>query len=179
MSVYGTGDCVLKLRRFSREHDYRRCHLARGARCTVGDRLGCGFACTLGAYLPSTCIRRHAGVPLLRHSIADTASDGILTVSSIGTGSRLCLRARLTLIRLALIRKPWSCGEGVLAPFVVTYTYICFSGGSSISQDTPSTPPECSPTNGVVHAIPRLRYRTYARLLSTRDRSTGELLRTL
>ena len=155
MSVYGTGDGDLKLRSFSREHDYRRCHLAQGARCTVRVRLWCGFACTIGAYTPSTCIRRHAGVSLLRRSVAVIASDGILTVSSIGLGSRLCLRARLTLIRLALIRKPWSCGEGV------------------------SRAPECSPTNGVLDTIPRLRYRTYARLLSTRDRSTGELLRTL
>ena len=83
----------------------------------------CGFACTIGAYTPSTCIRRHAGVSLLRHSIADTASDGILTVSSIGVGSRLSLRARLTLIRLALIRKPWSCGEGVSRP-LCRYLYL-------------------------------------------------------
>ena len=137
MSVYGTGDCVLKLRRFSREHDYRRCHLTRGARCTVRSRLGCGFACTLGAYLPSTCIRRHAGVPLLRHSIADTASDGILTVSSIGTGSRLCLRARLTLIRLALIRKPWSCGEGVSRPLCrYLYLHLLFRRLQHISRYT-------------------------------------------
>ena len=92
-------------------------------RCTVGGRLMCGFACTIGAYTPSTCIRRHAGVSLLRHSIADTASDGILTVSSIGVGSRLSLRARLTLIRLALIRKPWSCGEGVSRP-LCRYLYL-------------------------------------------------------
>ena len=123
MSVYGTGDGDLKLRSFSREHDYRRCHLAQGARCTVRVRLWCGFACTIGAYTPSTCIRRHAGVSLLRRSVAVIASDGILTVSSIGLGSRLCLRARLTLIRLALIRKPWSCGEGVSRP-LCRYLYL-------------------------------------------------------
>ena len=122
MSVYGTGVCGLKLRSFSWEHDYRRCHLATGARCTVRTRLMCGFACTFGAYLPSTCIRRHAGVSLLRRSVAATASDGMLTVSSIGTGSRLCLRARLTLIRLALIRKPWSYGGRVSRP---PCRYLC------------------------------------------------------
>ena len=123
VSVYGTGDGDLKLRSFSREHAYRRCHLAQGARCTVRVRLWCGFACTINAYTPSTCIRRHAGVSLLRRSVAVIASDGILTVSSIGLGSRLCLRARLTLIRLALIRKPWSYGEGVSRP-LCRYLYL-------------------------------------------------------
>ena len=137
MSVYGTGDGDLKLRSFSREHDYRRCHLAQGARCTVRVRLWCGFACTINAYTPSTCIRRHAGVSLLRRSVAATASDGMLTVSSIGTGSRLCLRARLTLIRLALIRKPWSCGEGVSRPLCrYLYLHLLFRSLQHISRYT-------------------------------------------
>ena len=46
---------------------------------------------------------------------------------SIGSARRLTLRARLTLIRLALIRNPWPSGVGVCAPIVVTYAYICFS----------------------------------------------------
>ena len=36
--------------------------------------------------------------------------------------------------------------RGFLAPFIVTYTYICFSVGSSISREIPSLPTECSPT---------------------------------
>ena len=47
-----------------------------------------------------------ATVSLLRHHIALNPSTGILTGSSIGIAIRLYLRARLTLIRLALIRKP-------------------------------------------------------------------------
>ena len=114
--------------------------LPRRARRTVRNRLGCGFACTLGAYLPSTCIRRHAGVSLLRRSVAATASDGMLTVSSIGTGSRLCLRARLTLIRLAWIRKPWSYGEGVSRTlYRYLYLHLLFRT-LSITHVTPSTP---------------------------------------
>ncbi len=66
--------------------------------------------------------RQHAGVSLLRHSIAASRGDGILTVSAIGSASRLCLRTRLTLIRLALIRKPWSYGEGASYPL---YRYLC------------------------------------------------------
>ena len=111
--------------------------LPRRARRTVRNRLGCGFACTLGAYLPSTCIRRHAGVSLLRRSVAVTASDGMLTVSSIGLGSRLCLRARLTLIRLALIRKPWSCGEGVSRPLCrYLYLHLLFRSLQHASRHT-------------------------------------------
>ena len=47
----------------------------------------------------------------------------MLTVSSIACASRLRLRARLTLIRLALIRKPWSSGEGVSRP-LCRYLYL-------------------------------------------------------
>ena len=46
----------------------------------------------------------------------------MLTVSSIGCAVRLLLRSRLTLIRLALIRNPWSCGEGVSRPLC---RYLC------------------------------------------------------
>ena len=67
--------------------------------------------------------RRPAGVSLLRLPIAAETSNGILTVSSIGFGSRLILRSRLTLIRLALIRKPWSFGEGVSRP-LYRYLYL-------------------------------------------------------
>ena len=66
--------------------------------------------------------RQSAGVSLLRLSIAAPGCDGMLTVSSIACASRLRLRARLTLIRLALIRKPWSCGEGVSRPLC---RYLC------------------------------------------------------
>ena len=66
--------------------------------------------------------RQHAGVSLLRRSVAVNRGDGILTVSAIGVASRLSLRTRLTLIRLALIRKPWSYGEGVSRPL---YRYLC------------------------------------------------------
>ena len=67
--------------------------------------------------------RQRAGVSLLRPSVAAGAGDGMLTVSSIGVASRLSLRVRLTLIRLALIRKPWSYGEGVSRP-LCRYLYL-------------------------------------------------------
>ena len=67
--------------------------------------------------------RRPAGVSLLRLPIAAETSNGILTVSSIESALRLSLRSRLTLIRLALIRKPWSFGEGVSRP-LYRYLYL-------------------------------------------------------
>ena len=98
---------------------------------------------------------------------------------SIGSAVRLPLRARLTLIRLALIRNPWPSGVGVCAPIVVTYAYICFSRSSTGTRVPDSTPRECSPTAPALRRDPSLRYRAYARLLSMRPRSTSELLRTL
>ncbi len=51
----------------------------------------------------------------------------MLTVSSIGCALRLCLRSRLTLIRLALIRNPWSCGGEVSRlPYRYLYLHLLF-----------------------------------------------------
>ena len=58
----------------------------------------------------------------------------------IGCPSRVPLRSRLTLVRLALSRKPWVFGEHVFTCFVVTHAYIFFSNRSRMPHDTPSTP---------------------------------------
>lgn len=62
-------------------------------------------------------------VSLLRPRVTYHLSNGILTVSSIGIAFRLILRPRLTLIRLALIRKPESFGEEVSHP-LCRYLYL-------------------------------------------------------
>ena len=67
--------------------------------------------------------RQPAGLSLLRLRIAMYASKGFLTLSSIDLSVRMSLRSRLTLIRLALIRKPWSFGEGVSRP-LYRYLYL-------------------------------------------------------
>ena len=67
--------------------------------------------------------RQTAALSLLRLHITPNGSNGILTVSAIGIAVRLNLRTRLTLIRLALIRKPWSFGEGVSRP-LYRYLYL-------------------------------------------------------
>ena len=53
-----------------------------------------------------TSFRQMAALSLLRLHVTPEGSNGILTVSAIGIAVRLRLRTRLTLIRLALIRKP-------------------------------------------------------------------------
>ena len=58
----------------------------------------------------------------------------------IGFPSRVPLSPRLTLIRLALFRKPWVFGGGVSTPLVVTHAYIFFSGRSRKPRDSPSAP---------------------------------------
>ena len=67
--------------------------------------------------------RQTAALSLLRHHIAPWGSNGILTVSAIGLAVRLNLRTRLTLNRLALFRKPWSCGGGASHP-LYRYLYL-------------------------------------------------------
>ena len=160
VSVYGTGVRDLGLRGFSRELDYRRCHFTR--RLRVLSRLGSarGFACA-PRHLPrfNGLFRQPAGVSLLRHPFAVTAGSGMLTASSIAVASRLRLRSRLTLIRLALIRKPWSYGGRVSRP---PCRYLClhllfhrlqhasgraFSAGGMLPYQSAS------------RRIPRLRYR--------------------
>ena len=161
VSVCGTGLGRLELRRFSRESDYRRCHFARGLRVLSGLGKSGGFACRSHGLPPFNApFRRRAGVSLLRHSVAVRGCDGMFTVSSIGVASRLSLRTRLTLIRLALIRKPWSYGEGVSRP-LCRYLYLhllfrslhtgsalCFRGAGML------------PYRWRNSAIPRLRHRT-------------------
>ena len=71
--------------------------------------------------------RQPAGLSLLRLHVTPSGSDGILTVSSIGLAVRLCLRSRLTLIRLALIRNPWSFGGRVSRPpYRYSYLHLLF-----------------------------------------------------
>ena len=123
VSVSSTGVPSLGLRGFSWELDYHRCPIARGRSVLSASP----SRADLPAQNITTAFNGHcrepAGVSLLRLPVAAGTSNGILTVSSIGLGSRLILRSRLTLIRLALIRKPWSFGEGVSRP-LYRYLYL-------------------------------------------------------
>ena len=112
---------------FSWESDYPRCLLAR--------RLAVLSSSAQRPDLPGLRIptlfnglfRQSAAVSLLRPRFTPGDSNGIFTVSSIGSASRLPLRSRLTLIRLALIRKPWSFGGRVSRPpYRYSYLHLLF-----------------------------------------------------
>ena len=95
---------------------------------TIGFQLG---RCTL---LPSSTptpfnrlFRQTAAVSLLRPRVTRFGSNGILTVSAIALTFRIMLRTRLTLNRLALFRKPWSCGGGAShPPYRYLYLHLLF-----------------------------------------------------
>jgi hypothetical protein len=92
----------------------------------------------------------------------------------------VCLRPRLTLIRLALIRKPWSSGVRVSHPH---YRYLCLHLLFQTLQhalrhtfDADWNAPLPVTTELSIHSFGNM---LDARLLSMPDRSTSELLRTL
>ena len=98
--------------------------LSRRTLRTLGVRLSLRICLEGSAPTPfNRLFRQAAAVSLLRPRVAPWGSNGILTVSAIGIAVRLSLRSRLTLIRLALIRKPWSFGEGVSRP-LYRYLYL-------------------------------------------------------
>ena len=107
VSVYGTGGCKVKLSGFSRRHGY--VHYRRCPKALPYYRVRLGIRTSLHPSTPTPfnrLFRQPAALSLPRLRIALAVSDGILTVSSIGDPQRVSLRTRLTLIRLALIRKP-------------------------------------------------------------------------
>ena len=124
VSVYGTGAHTVVCSGFSWEPVYVRYWIVPKDAPYSQVRL-----------LPWICLRQSASTPfnrlfrqtaalsLLRPRVTRMGSNGMFTVSSIGLAIRLSLRSRLTLIRLALIRKPWSYGEGVSRP-LYRYLYL-------------------------------------------------------
>ena len=107
VSVYGTGDYKVKLSGFSRRQGY--VHYQRGPKALLYYQVRLSWRTSLpeSASTPfNRLFRQPAALSLPRLRIAPQVSDGILTVSSIGGPQRVSLRTRLTLIRLALIRKP-------------------------------------------------------------------------
>ena len=148
---------------FSREYATVRLSLRPKPPRTVGSRPG------------ATSLQR--AVPSARASFAPPSSTGLtgrgqrnLHRLSIAYASRLPLRSRLTLIRLALIRNPWPSGEGVSRPLC---RYLClhllfrglqqasrpaFAGGGMLPYqsiywtDSTSSAPDLCPI--IIHAGP-------------------------
>ena len=106
-----------------------RCRSARGP-CVLS---GLGRRVSATAYcLPpfNAPFRRCAGVSLLRlRSGSLNKGCGILTACPSTRPFRGGVRSRLTLIRLALIRNPWSFGEGVSRSlYRYLYLHLLFRG---------------------------------------------------
>ena len=107
VSVCGTGTLRIKFSGFSWKFDYTHYWIV------LADA-----PYSQGRLLPRICLgqststpfnglfRQSAALSLLRLHVTPKGSTGILTCSAIGITVRLSLRTRLTLIRLALIRKP-------------------------------------------------------------------------
>ena len=118
---YGPHDNMLS--GFSWEPGYHRCHLApEGA---VYCQASAGTVDLPAAPLPLPFNVR----PSVRGCVTSPSPRRLscgyrnLHRLSIGCALRLLLRSRLTLIRLALIRNPWSFGEGVSRP-LCRYLYL-------------------------------------------------------
>ena len=122
VSVYGTGGKYLKLRGFSWKPDYGHYPFVR--RLTVLSSFSTfgGFTCQTYTYALQRTI------PSVRRPVTtssphrNTCQYRNINLLSIGYTFRFRLRTRLTLIRLALIRKPWSSGVRVSHPH---YRYLC------------------------------------------------------
>ena len=121
---------------FSRQYDYVRYWIVpeNAPYCQV--RISWWICLPRSTPTPfNRLFRQTAALPLLRHHIAPWGSNGILTVSAIGLAVRLNLRTRLTLNRLALFRKPWSCGGGAShPPYRYLYLHLLFHTLQSTSR---------------------------------------------
>ena len=121
MSVCGTGTIWIKLSGFSWKPDYPHYQPPPKGMPYYQVRLSVWI-----------CLHRSAPTPFNEHPSARGSvtapsprraggSNVILNVSAIGLSVRMSLRTRLTLSRLALLRKPWSFGEGASHPL---YRYL-------------------------------------------------------
>ena len=108
---------------FSWELAYHRCQLGRGL--AVLSR----FAIPGVLHYPGYNYAVQRAIPSARGCVTSPSPrrsrQGCRNIDrpAIGCASRLPLRSRLNLIRLALIRNPWSFGEGVSRP-LCRYLYL-------------------------------------------------------
>ena len=107
VSVCGTGTTRIKFSGFSREYAYVHYWIVPKDAPYCQVRLFLRICLQESTSTPfNGLFRQSAALSLLRLHITPIGSTGILTFSAIGLTVRLSLRTRLTLIRLALIRKP-------------------------------------------------------------------------
>ena len=107
VSVYGTGTLKIKFSGFSWEYVYMHYWIVPKNAPYYQVRLSERICLPRSTSTPfNELFRQFAALSRLRLHVTLKGSTGILTCSAIGLTVRLSLRTRLTLIRLALIRKP-------------------------------------------------------------------------
>ena len=107
VSVCGTGTERIKFSGFSREYAYVHYWIVPKDAPYYQVRLSLRICLQQSTSTPfNRLFRQPAALSRLRPHVTPFGSTGILTGSAIGLAVRLSLRTRLTLIRLALIRKP-------------------------------------------------------------------------
>ena len=138
VSVCGTGTLKVMFSGFSWQYDYMHCWIVRKDAPYCQVRILWWICLPQSASTPfNQLFRQLAALSRLRLHVTPKGSTGILTGSAIGLAVRLSLRTRLTLIRLALIRKPESCGEGVSHPlYRYLYLHLLFH---TLQQDSRPT----------------------------------------
>ena len=103
----GAGTDMIKFSGFSWKYDYARCWIVPKDAPYSQVRLRHRICLAPSTPTPfNRLFRQPAALSRLRPHVTHVGSTGILTGSAIGLAVRLSLRTRLTLIRLALIRKP-------------------------------------------------------------------------
>ena len=180
VSVSGTGPRGLKLSGFSREPPSPHCRVGRSL--PVLSHLGRGgvlhsrpYTFLLQPAIPSAGGGSGPPSPLRIRGGHGNVRPSPLEPASLRLAS---LRSRLTLIRLALIRKPWSSGAGVSRPrcrySCLHLPFRALHPGSRRGFQARGMLPYrwLSPSHG-------FGGRLHARSSSIPARSTGELLRTL
>ena len=134
-----------------------------------------GLPNSLQRTIPSVraCFASPSPLPLVKDGLRNIDRMSIHLACTAG------VRSRLTLNRLALFRNPWSFGDGVSRPiYRYLYLHLLFRHLQRVSRPT-FADGGMLPYRHTLQYVPRLRHRTYARLLSMQHRSTSELLRTL
>ena len=125
VSVSGTGRHGLKLSGFSREPPSPRCPPGRSLAVLSRLGKGCVLDCSPCTFALQPAIPSAGGGSGPPSPLRSRDGYGNVDPSSVGKPAfqLASLRPRLTLIRLALIRKPWSYGEGVSRP-LYRYLYL-------------------------------------------------------
>lgn len=178
VSVCGTGFGNLELSGFSWKSDYLRYPFARRSTVLSAFSIDHGFAYVRYTYGLQRSIPSDRGSSTTPSPHRSYQKYGNIKPLSIDCPFRVRLRPRLTLIRLALIRKPYPFGGRVSLP---PYRYLCLhllfrKLHHSSRCDFAAAGMLPYHDINIIHSfgIP-----LDARLLSMHGRSTSELLRTL